>query len=89
MGFRGSRVQIPPSRLKTILAVFALAAAVQLHAQQPILFADIPYGTTADSVQHRLETRGYQFVQVDNDGDLRFTGRLEGFPVTFPPRDPK
>jgi hypothetical protein len=51
-----------------------LLAARSASAQQPIQFANLPWGTTRAETKASLVDQGFTFEKLDNDGDLMFLG---------------
>jgi hypothetical protein len=65
--------------IKTLITACALCFAVSANAAAAeISFADIPWGSDGATVKTRLLERGFTFVQVDQDGDLQFSGTING-----------
>jgi hypothetical protein len=69
-------------RLVTV-ALLSVAPAA-LSGQQPAssqvlapLFG-VPWGTSVDSLHDRAEGLGWEFVQIDGDGDYAFRTRIDG-----------
>ena len=61
--------------LSTVLAV-----ASGLNAQA-YRFADIPWGSTAETVKNMMAAQRLEFVRADSDGDYAFKGTLAGYPA--------
>ncbi|HEX8694784.1 MAG TPA: surface-adhesin E family protein [Longimicrobium sp.] len=90
------------SRICAAVSCTACLAAAPAAAQNHITFANIPYGTPADSVRTLLEARGFRHVRTYETGELRFrsagdvvavamigSGRLVGTAVWEPAADPE
>src|ERR1700691_6077954 len=41
-------------------------------------FADIPWGSDESAVRAAMTAKGYTFTKVDADGDLDYTGTVDG-----------
>jgi hypothetical protein len=44
-------------------------------------FADIPWGSTGETVKRMMAAQGLEFVRVDLDGDYAFKGTLAQYPA--------
>ena len=53
-----------------------LTVAPGCLAAQDYRFADIPWGSTGETVKKMMATQGLVFVQMDSDGDYSFKGTL-------------
>jgi hypothetical protein len=47
-------------------------------AQETPSFGEVPWGTAATKVRHALGAKGFTFEKVDSDGDLDFSGQING-----------
>jgi len=71
-----------PFSLWLSVALCVVATGVARADQEPpklpgtaAPFASIPWGSTPETVKSGLTSRGYQFAEADQDGDLVFTGK--------------
>lgn len=62
---------------RVMAAALVVAAARPAQAQE-FTFAGIDWNSKAADVRQQLQDKGYEFVQVDKDGDYEFKGRLLG-----------
>jgi hypothetical protein len=65
----------------TLLAVTsAVALPAQQAASKPTLapLFSVPWGVSIDTLQSRAQALGWEFVQVDDDGDYAFRARIDG-----------
>ena len=54
--------------------VLLFAAAQSASAEQPIQFANLPWGVTRAETKQSLVDEGFTFEKLDDDGDLMFSG---------------
>jgi hypothetical protein len=91
-----------PIRLPILLACMGLAARPASAQQQGLSFLGTPWRLPADTVEMRLEGRGYTFSRATESHDLEFTrpdggeltvflqtGRAVGFLLVDPARGPQ
>jgi hypothetical protein len=64
-----------PHRIGLLAA--ALACAASAASAQEIVYAQIPWGASADSVRARMEAQGFEYGGVVGNGDRAF-GRADG-----------
>lgn len=72
------------SRRFVTASLLAVTSAASLPAQQAAsnralapLFS-VPWGLSVDSLKSRAQALGWEFVQVDDDGDYAFRARIDG-----------
>lgn len=65
----------------TLLCITFALAPLEAAAQHTYTFAGIAWGSTESTVRTAMTGKGYTFTKVDDDGDLDYSGTLDGSDV--------